>query len=129
MIRRMIPRLLALLLCSVLVTGCARQQKTDDYATNKGYGTTSSGDADSSGSSGISRDKIKVGVVHLSDPASGSGYTYTHDLGIQGMQQNLGLSDSQIIRKNNVSDTDEKATEQAIQECVDAGCNIFFTTS
>lgn len=29
----------------------------------------------------------------------GSGYTYTHDLGIQAMQQNLGLSDEQIDRK------------------------------
>ena len=128
--RKMISRLLALLMCSVLLTGCAGTQKTDDYATNKGYDTGSSGDAESSSSSsGISKDKIKVGVIHLSDPAEGSGYTYTHDLGIQGMQQNLGLSDSQIIRKNNVSDSDEDATEKAIQECVDAGCNIIFTTS
>ena len=128
--RKIISRLLALLMCSVLLTGCAGTQKTDDYATNKGYDTGSSGDAESSSSSsGISKDKIKVGVIHLSDPAEGSGYTYTHDLGIQGMQQNLGLSDSQIIRKNNVSDSDEEATEKAIQECVDEGCNIIFTTS
>lgn len=127
---KIISRLLALLMCSVLMTGCAGTQKTDDYATNKGYDTGSSGDAESSSSSsGISKDKIKVGVIHLSDPAEGSGYTYTHDLGIQGMQQNLGLSDSQIIRKNNVSDSDEEATEKAIQECVDEGCNIIFTTS
>ena len=128
--RKIISRLLALLMCSVLMTGCAGTQKTDDYATNKGYDTGSNGDAESSSSSsGISKDKIKVGVIHLSDPAEGSGYTYTHDLGIQGMQQNLGLSDSQIIRKNNVSDSDEEATEKAIQECVDEGCNIIFTTS
>ena len=128
--RKIISRLLALLMCSVLMTGCAGTQKTDDYATNKGYDTGSSGDAESSSSSsGISKDKIKVGVIHLSDPAEGSGYTYTHDLGIQGMQQNLGLSDSQIIRKNSVSDSDEEATEKAIQECVDEGCNIIFTTS
>ena len=128
--RKIISRLLALLMCSVLMTGCAGTQKTDDYATNKGYDTGSSGDAESSSSSsGISKDKIKVGVIHLSDPAEGSGYTYTHDLGIQGMQQNLGLSDSQIIRKNDVSDSDEEATEKAIQECVDEGCNIIFTTS
>lgn len=128
--RKMISRLLALLMCSILMTGCTGTHKTDDYATNKGYDTGSSGDAESSSSSsGISKDKIKVGVIHLSDPAEGSGYTYTHDLGIQGMQQNLGLSDSQIIRKNNVSDSDEEATEKAIQECVDEGCNIIFTTS
>ena len=75
------------------------------------------------------KDEIKVGVLHLSDPAEGSGYTYTHDLGIQGMQQNLGLSDDQIVRKINVPDSDEDATKQAIQECIDEGCNIIFTTS
>ena len=63
------------------------------------------------------------------DPAEGSGYTYTHDLGIQGMQQNLGLSDDQIIRKINVDDSDAQKTRTAIQECIDAGCNIIFSTS
>ena len=77
----------------------------------------------------IPKDEIKVGVIHLSDPAEGSGYTYTHDLGIQGMQQNLNLSDDQIVRKINISDTDADATRAAIQECIDEGCNIIFTTS
>ena len=45
------------------------------------------------------------------------------------MQKNLGLSDDQIVRKINVSDTDEAATKKAIQECIDEGCNIIFTTS
>ena len=80
-------------------------------------------------SGGISKDKIKVGVIHLSDPADGSGYTYTHDLGIQGMQQNLGLSDDQIVRKINIPDSDADATRKAIKECIDEGCNIIFTTS
>lgn len=117
------------------MAGCAVHASPDDYAVNEGYEVkgsssknTGSGDA-GGGTSGIAKDKIKVGVIHLSDPAEGSGYTYTHDIGIQGMQQNLGLSDSQIIRKNNISDTDEAATRKAIQECIDAGCNIIFTTS
>ncbi len=45
------------------------------------------------------------------------------------MQKNLGLSDEQIDRKINVDDSDKEATEKAIQECVDDGCNIIFTTS
>ena len=69
-----------------------------------------------------------MGVLHLTDPAEGSGYTYTHDLGIQGMQANLGLSDDQIIRKLNVAE-DKESTEKALQECVDEGCNIIFGTS
>lgn len=124
-----------IIMCSIFMAGCAIHASPDDYAVNEGYEVkgsssknTGSGDA-GGGTSGIAKDKIKVGVIHLSDPAEGSGYTYTHDIGIQGMQQNLWLSDSQIIRKNNISDTDEAATRKAIQECIDAGCNIIFTTS
>ena len=78
---------------------------------------------------GIAKDKIKVGVIHIGDPADGSGYSYTHDLGIQGMQANLGLNDDQIVRKINISDSDTAATKTAIEECVAEGCNIIFTTS
>ena len=124
-----------IIMCTIFMAGCAVNASPDDYAVNEGYEgkgssskNTGSGDV-GGGTSGIAKDKIKVGVIHLSDPAEGSGYTYTHDIGIQGMQQNLGLSDSQIIRKNNISDTDEAATRKAIQECIDAGCNIIFTTS
>ena len=78
---------------------------------------------------GIPKEEIKVGVIHLSDPAEGSGYTYTHDQGIIGMQQNLGLADDQIVRKISVDDTDAAAVETAITECVEEGCNIIFATS
>lgn len=77
----------------------------------------------------IAKEDIKVGVIHITDPAEGSGYTYTHDLGIQGMQKNIGLDDSQIVRKNNVNDTDATAIENAIRECIEEGCNIIFATS
>ena len=133
-----IRRVMALLLGCALLTGCGSTGEVDDYATNIGYEarsgsqTTSGTQGDSSTTAqngGIPKDEIKVGVLHLSDPAEGSGYTYTHDLGIQGMQQNLGLSDDQIVRKINVNDGDAQATRQAIQECIDEGCNIIFTTS
>ena len=77
----------------------------------------------------IAKEDIKVGVIHITDPAEGSGYTYTHDLGIQGMQKNIGLEDSQIVRKNNVNDTDATAIENAIRECIEEGCNVIFATS
>ena len=77
----------------------------------------------------IAKEDIKVGVIHITDPAEGSGYTYTHDLGIQGMQKNIGLDDSQIVRKKNVSDSDATAIENAMRECVEEGCNIIFATS
>jgi basic membrane protein A len=45
------------------------------------------------------------------------------------MQQALGLSDDQIIRKNNVDDTDAVAIRTAMEECIEEGCNIIFGTS
>lgn len=118
-------KILGMLVLCASFTGCGVNGNIDDYAVNTGYG-----DSDTvKSSSGVSKDSIKVGVIHLSDPADGSGYTYTHDIGIMGMQQNLGLSDSQIIRKINVNDSDKDATRKAIKECIDEGCNIIFSTS
>ena len=79
----------------------------------------SSGAKASSGVSGatggamkpIAKDKLKIGVIHITDPAEGAGYTYTHDIGIQAMQKEIGLEDSQIVRKNNVPDTDPAKIE------------------
>ena len=113
-------------LCMFLLSACSRNETIDDYATNKGYEQSTEV---ANEEKGISKEDIKVGVLHISDPAEGSGYSYTHDIGIQGMQENLGLSDEQIIRKLNVDDGDVAAIEKAIQECVDEGCNVIFTTS
>lgn len=121
-----------------LLTGCGSQSKVpDDYATNEGY-QTEKADARSdtetdtaettAAAAGIAKEDIKVGVLYISDPAEGSGYSYTHDLGIQGMQENLGLSSDQIVRKI-VDDSDAQATEASIRECIDEGCNVIFTTS
>lgn len=117
--------LLIFSVCIFLLSACS-SKSIDDYATNKGYEQNKEA-ADNV--KGISKEDIKIGVLHISDPAEGSGYSYTHDIGIQGMQENLGLSDEQIIRKLNVDDGDTEAIEKAIQECVDEGCNVIFTTS
>ena len=111
--------------CMMLFTACG-SEAMDDYATNQGYEVVST---ETGEQSGIPKEDIKVGVLHITDPAEGSGYTYTHDIGIQGMQENLGLTDDQIVRKINVDDSDEEAITKALQECVDEGCNIIFATS
>lgn len=131
-------KLVALLLACTMLTACANT-KIEDYATNEGYtvtpdNTTPQALQESTKGAlteekGIPAENIKIGVVHLTSPEDGSGYTYTHDLGIQGMVQNLGLKEEQVIRKLNVSDSDAAEIEQAIQECIDEGCNIIFTTS
>ena len=128
--------LTGLCVVAAMLTGCGRAAEIDDYATNVGYESenavttsTEKSSGTKTAKAGIAKEEIKVGVLHLTDPAEGSGYSYTHDMGIQGMQDNLGLSNDQIVRKINVDDTDEKAVKKAIQECIDEGCNIIFTTS
>ncbi|MBE6687874.1 MAG: BMP family ABC transporter substrate-binding protein [Ruminococcaceae bacterium] len=72
---------------------------------------------------------FKVGVIHIGNPSDGAGYSYAHDQGIVAMQQNLGFTDDQIVRKLNIADADANATKTAIEECIEEGCNIIFGTS
>ena len=118
-----------LLICNL--AGCAADTMTlDDYVTNGGYELTMSdtNTIETNVHKGIDKKNIKVGVLYISDPAEGSGYSYTHDLGILGMQSNLDLSEEQIERKV-VDDIDTEGTKTAIEEFISDGCNIIFTTS
>ncbi len=72
---------------------------------------------------------FKIGVIHIGDPADGSGYSYAHDQGIVGMQMALGIPDSKVIRKLNVDDNDASAIRNAVEDCIAQGCNIIFGTS
>ena len=102
-------RILALVLSAALaVTALTACTSAKDEASQKS--------ADNQTAT-LSYDTVKIGVIHIGNPADGSGYTYAHDQGIVGMQKELGLKDDQIVRKNNVSDSDPAATETAIREC------------
>lgn len=117
------------LLLSTLVSGCGKSSEPDDIAVNDGYESLNETvEQSDSRKNGISKEDIKVGVIYITDPAEGSGYSYTHDLGIEGMRENLMLSEEQIVKKI-VDDTDQVGTRKAIQECIDADCNVIFTTS
>lgn len=72
---------------------------------------------------------VKVGVLYIGSAEDTSGYTYAHELGIQGMVSNLGMSDDQVVRKEMIDDGDNKAVKKALDECIEEGCNIIFTTS
>ena len=111
--------LLVVLLALVVVFSFAACGSTDEETTA----------TDDTAAAGIAVEDIKVGVVHIGDPADGSGYSYTHDQGIIGMQENIGLSDDQIHRELNVADDDANAIRTAIENCIADGCNIIFTTS
>lgn len=74
-------------------------------------------------------ENIKVGVLYIGSASDTSGYTYAHELGIQGMIANLGMSDSQVVRKEMIDDGDTEAITKALDECIEEGCNVIFTTS
>ena len=102
-------------LAAMLLAGCGNGGNNEQPSGGEG--------------TGIAVEDVKVGVIHIGDPATGSGYRYTHDQGIVAMQETLGLSDEQIVRKNNIDDTDTTAIENAMNECIEEGCNIIFATS
>ena len=102
-------------LAAMLLAGCGNGGNNEQPSGGEG--------------TGIAVEDVKVGVIHIGDPATGSGYSYTHDQGIVAMQETLGLSDEQIVRKNNIDDTDTTAIENAMNECIEEGCNIIFATS
>lgn len=118
-----LKRLTSVMLIAAMVftlSACGDTPKSEDTGTEQSTGGVMQA---------VAKEDIKIGVIHISDPAEGSGYTYTHDQGIVGMQQAVGLEDSQIIRKNNVDDGDATAIENAMRECIEEGCQIIFATS
>ena len=135
--KKILGVLLSLAMVGTLMAGCGQQQGVEDQnASNADISQTEeSADAVEDKEDGksnfapVAKEDLKVGVIHIGDPADGSGYSYAHDQGIVEMQKELGLEDSQIIRKNNIPDADPTMTEQAMRECIEEGCQIIFATS
>lgn len=135
-------KILSLLMTFCMVfslTSCGREGKVVDMVTNDTGEKTEvsqnsdtakkAADTNKAGMKTISKDELKIGVLYIGSASETSGYTYAHEIGIQGMANNIGLSDNQIVRKESVSDSDEKAIKAALQDCVDKKCNVIFTTS
>lgn len=123
--KKILGALLSIAMIGTLFTGCGQQQgEVEKEAFKK-----ESADKGGSGFEPVAKEDLKVGVIHIGDPADGSGYSYAHDLGIVEMQKELGLEDNQIIRKNNIPDADPTKTEQAMRECIEEGCQVIYATS
>lgn len=120
--------------------GCGNTSQADDLVTNEGYeealaqGTADSGAVSErtetkAGTKVIAKENLKIGVLYIGSKEDSSGYTYAHELGISTMAGNLGLKEDQILRKEELDDSKPEEIAQALQECVDAGCNVIFGTS
>lgn len=123
-------RLLALLLSLAMVFALAACSDSGNQGSNNSAAPSTSdggGSADGSGSgSGIAKEDLKIGFVHIGDE-SDKGYTYNMVAGTNEMVAALGLSEDQLVVKYNT--TEDEACADAINECLDAGCQIIFTTS
>lgn len=74
----------------------------------------------------LSLDTVKVGFIFIGSEAD-QGYSYKHIQGVKEMQEELDLSDDQIICKYDV--TEDSSCDTACRELVEAGCNIIFGNS
>lgn len=93
-----------------MMTGCGAQASD----------SSSSADGNSAADS-----DFKVGIMYIGD--ENEGYTAAHMAGIDGMMENLGLDDSQVIEKTNIPE-DESAYDAAV-DLAEQGCDIIFANS
>lgn len=101
---------LLMTLCMVFsLTSCGSGGKIVDMVTNDTGEKTEvsqnsdtakkAADTNKAGMNTISKEELKIGVLYIGSASETSGYTYAHEIGIQGMANNIGLSDNQIVRK------------------------------
>ena len=121
---------LSLLMAGVLLigaTGCAKQEPVQKQSSTKVKKEESKEDK---AKKDLYKD-VKIGVVNIGASTDKAGYTFAHINGIKGMMSSLGIKDDQIMYKDNIPDgqADLAKIKAAIQECIDAKCNIIFGTS
>ena len=73
----------------------------------------------------VPMDEIKVGMVLIG--SQDDGFSGAHYNGLEGMKNELGLRDDQVLYKFNVPENAE--CDAALRELVDSGCNIIFGNS
>lgn len=130
--KKILALALALMLAVALFAACgdssssAAPAPSGSEATSSSVGGSSSEEPTSTG--GIAKEDLLIGVVHIMELGD-QGYTFNHDQGVKEMLTALGLTEAQYIPKFNINDTDKAATTAAINELLEAGCQIIFTTS
>ena len=116
--------ILALILAGAMIFGMAGCNGSSD-----GNETTTEAKP-AAGTKAIPKGNIKIGVLYITGADETSGYTYAHHKGILEMISTLGLNkDNQLVIKDKIDDTNVSDTNAAIQEMIDAGCNIIFANS
>ena len=89
-------------------------------------GSDGAGSANSGSLKAIPKEDLKIGFVYVG-PVGDEGYSFAHDQGRKKMIENLGLSEDQVIIKESVPENAD--CEKALNDMVDQGCNVIFSTS
>ena len=119
---------LALAACGGTTSSTAAPAGSEPAASSEAVSTDTTSTGGGAGEP-IAKEDLLVGIVHIMDVGD-QGYTYNHDQGVHYMCDQLGIDyDTQTIPKFNIDDQDVAATNAAITELVDAGCQIIFATS
>lgn len=79
------------------------------------------------GCDALEDDVLKVGVVYIS-PADDGGYSEAHANGIAKAAETFG-DKIEVMQIEEIDDADVEATNAAIENLVNAGCELIFTTS
>ena len=74
----------------------------------------------------IDPSELQIGVIMIGD-TSDMGFNYSHLVGLQEMQKNLGIEDHQITILENVADDSTGA--DASSELISNGCNVIIGNS
>lgn len=119
--KRLLTAFLAMAV-SMSFYGCS----SDDSTASNSSNTTNDSTGTETQLTGLNVEDIKVGAVYVG-PIGDEGYTYAHHQGILQMQENIGLSDDQILYVEDVAEDAE--CETAIRNLIDQGCNVIYATS
>lgn len=122
----MFKRLFALILVAAMVftlaiTGCGKTEKSPTDSSSKTGGSASA--SNKTGNSATK--KVKVGFVYVG-PVNDGGWTQAHDNGRKYLAEKLGV---ETLYKESVNDQNAEETRKAIENLIDQGCNVIFTTS
>ena len=78
----------------------------------------------------LAKENVIIGVIHISDPFNEtSGYSFSHQTGIDEMIANLNLAENQVIYRIHVDYSDPMNIENVMRELIARGANIIIATS
>lgn len=107
---------------TLLLTGCGNKAGTQNETTAAGTNGTTAAETKAAQTTANNKD-FKVGFIYVG-PVNDGGWTQAHDNGRKYLEEQLGVT---TLYKESVPEGADSKT--SINELIDAGCKVIFTTS